>query len=156
MEIRHRYDGKQDEVSEMSSLSCKGDPGKTKQAHRDECDINKITAKYERTGQLPDLIRSNPRYGDFTDVPTYQEALDRVILAGEQFNALDAHIRARFGNDPALFLEFATDKRNMKELVKMGLAVEQPLPPPVVAPPSDGSGAGAVAPPAVSNPGAKL
>lgn len=139
MEIRHIYDGKQDLVSDALGLDCK-DKSRTKQSEKDACDINKITARYEPTGQLPDLIRTNPRYGDFSEVPTYQEALHIVMHAQDQFAALDAKIRNRFQNDPAQFLAFATDQRNLKEMVELGLAtapVEPPAPvavPPVVAP----------------------
>ena len=130
MIIRHRYDEKQDEVSQRSGLSCAKDPGRTKQSAKDECDINVITRKYEKTGALPDLIRLEPRYGDFSNVPDFQAALDIVNLAEAQFSALDAHVRLRFGNDPAQFLAFASDKANMGELVKMGLAEEIQSQPP--------------------------
>lgn len=140
MEIRSIYDGKQDEVSEMSGLSCEGDPGETKQSAKDECDINKITARYERTGALPDLIRQDARYGDFSNVPDYMTALNVVNLANEQFGALDAHVRARFDNDPSKFLAFATDKRNIGDMVKLGLATA-PAPTPVDPAPAVAPGA---------------
>ena len=136
--IRHIYDDRQDEVSEMSGISFLGDPGLTKQSAKDECDINKITARYERTGALPDMIRANPKYGDFSEAPTYLEACNIVLHAEEQFMALDAKVRARFANDPALFLEFATNKENLEEMVKMGLAIApSPAPAPVPEPKSN-------------------
>ena len=55
----------------------------------------------------------------------FQEAMEIVELAKLQFAALDAHVRKRFDNDPAKFLEFAEDPKNGQELVKMGLAVER-------------------------------
>lgn len=125
-EIRSIYDGKQDEMSEMSGLSCEGDPGKTKQSEKDSCDINIITARYERTGALPDMIKKNPRYGDFSDVPTYQAALDTVLHAETQFQSLDAKIRARFRNDPAELLDFVADPSNKEEIIKLGLAIARP------------------------------
>jgi phage internal scaffolding protein len=141
--IRHIYDGKQDEVSQLTGLDCSKDgKGRTKQSAAAECDINQITKRYERTGVLPDLIKTNPQYGDFSAVPDYMEAMTIVSLAEEQFSALDAHVRARFGNDPANFLEFATNQANMGELVKMGLAVEkQPDPTPSPAAPAVAPGA---------------
>lgn len=97
----------------------------TKQAFSDECDINKIMRRAEQTGELPDMIKNNPQYGDFSDVPTYQEACNVVQKAEEQFNALNAHIRSRFSNDPAQFLEFATNPANAREMIKMGLATQR-------------------------------
>lgn len=120
--VRHGLDGLQDQISQLTGLSCEGDAGKTKQADKDACDINKIMARYQKTGVLPDLIKKDPMYGDFSDVGTFQEALEKVQLAELQFAALDAHIRKRFENDPAKFLEFATDSKNSAELIKLGLA----------------------------------
>ena len=122
--VRHCYDGLQDQISQLTGLDCTGDPGCTKQADAEDCDINKILARYAKTGVLPDLIKANPKYGDFSDVTSFMDACAIVSLAEEQFAALDAPIRKRFDNDPAKFLEFASDPKNVSEMVKMGLAVE--------------------------------
>lgn len=112
-------------------LDCSIEPSKTLQSDAAAADINNILSRYIKTGQLPDMIKENPRYGEFADVPTYQESLNVVILAQEQFANLDASVRRRFSNDPALFLEFAANPANMKEMVKMGLATEAVTPAPV-------------------------
>lgn len=104
-----------------SDLSFEGDKGVTKQSDLKDTDINAIMKRFERTGQLPDMIAHTPRYGDFSEVPSYQEALEIVNLANDQFSNLDANVRNRFDNDPAKFLGFATDPKNMDELEKMGL-----------------------------------
>eukprot|EP00918_Siedleckia_nematoides_P040884 GHVU01088761.1.p4 GENE.GHVU01088761.1~~GHVU01088761.1.p4 ORF type:complete len:148 (+),score=9.72 GHVU01088761.1:1566-2009(+) len=104
-----------------SDLSFEGDKGVTKQADLKDTDINGIFKKYERTGQLPDLIVKNPQYGDFSEVPDYQEALNIVRNANEQFENLDVNLRNRFANDPAKFLAFATDVKNLDEMEKLGL-----------------------------------
>lgn len=96
----------------------------TKQSFKDECDVNKIMARYTKTHDISLLMQRNPRFGDFSDVPSYQEALHRVIFAQEQFEALNAVTRARFNNDPAQFLAFASDPENNAEMVKLGLAKE--------------------------------
>lgn len=98
------------------------DQSRTKEAFKDECDINMIMRKYMKTGQLPDMIKENPRYGNFADALDYQESLNMVLFAQEQFLALPSQVRERFGNDPAQFLAFATDPRNGGEMIKMGLA----------------------------------
>lgn len=104
-----------------SDLSFEGDKGVTKQSDAKDCDLNAIFKRFERTGQLPDLIAREGRYGDFSSVPDYQEAVDIVRLAEEQFAALDVSIRNRFANEPAKFLEFASDPKNINEMEKMGL-----------------------------------
>lgn len=110
-----------------SDISFKDDLGLTKQADAKDADINNILKRYERTGELPLMIAKEARYGDFSDPLDYQSALNLVKLAEEQFNALEAHIRNRFDNDPAKFLAFATDPKNLDEMVKLGLAVRKPL-----------------------------
>lgn len=98
----------------------------TKQAFAEECDINNILKKYNKTGILPHLAKADPRYGDFSTVPDYQDALNTVLHAQTQFAALPAHARDRFANDPSRFLAFAQDPTNNAELVAMGLASERP------------------------------
>lgn len=121
--IRHGLDGLQDQMSLLTNADTKGE-SMTKQADFESTDINKIVARYQKTGFLPDLIKHEPRYGDFSEVTDYMEAVQIVQHAEEQFSALDAHIRKRFDNDPSKFLDFVHDPKNKQELVKMGLAVD--------------------------------
>lgn len=104
-----------------SDISFEGDKGVTKQSDAKDCDINAIFKRYERCGQLPDMILQDGRYGDFSDVPTYQEACEIVNHAQEQFASLDVTIRNRFANDPAAFLDFVQNPANVDELERMGL-----------------------------------
>jgi phage internal scaffolding protein len=106
------------------------EPSLTKQAFAEETDINYIMSKFANTGQLPTMIEREPRYGDFTDAPTFENSMAIVVKAQEQFDALPAKVRERFNNDPAKFLEFASDSDNQKELIKMGLATERQTPAP--------------------------
>jgi len=115
---RAQYD---ERPSLASDLSFEGDKGVTKQSDLKDTDINAMFKRFERTGQLPQMIAKEGRYGDFSAVPDYQEAVLIVRTAEEQFSNLDARLRNRFENDPAKFLVFATDPANMDELEKMGL-----------------------------------
>lgn len=99
-------------------------PTMTKQSMADECNINTIMKKYRKTGQLPAMIRKDPQYGDFSEVPSYLESLNIVHKAQEQFSGLPARIRREFDNNPAKFLEFCHDPKNGQKLVEMGLAVK--------------------------------
>ena len=96
----------------------------TKQSFKDECDINNILKKYETTGALPSLILENPQYGDYSDVPAYQDALNIVMKAEDQFSSLSAKLRSRFDNDPAKFLAFVEDPNNREEMHELGLTRE--------------------------------
>lgn len=116
------------EWSDLHGLDCSHDEhgevleSMTHQEFKDDCDINKILERYLKTGTLPDMIKRDPQYGDFASVPDFMKSQNIVARANEQFAGLDAHIRKRFGNDPAEFLEFVNDPKNGPEMVKLGLA----------------------------------
>lgn len=123
-----------------------------KQEFKDECDINNLMKRYERTGVLEHVNRMQGSYGDFTDVVDFATAFDVVRRAEIMFLTLPARIREDFGNDPGRFLQFATDPANASKMVEYGLAkpVEDPAPPaasaaaPAAAPaPSGGTAPGA-------------
>lgn len=96
-------------------ISFEGELKRTKDSFKAECDVNNIVAKYKKTGQLPQLAGRQGKYGDFSDVPSYQEALERVRVAQESFDALPAQVRAECGNDPATFLERVRDREWAKK-----------------------------------------
>lgn len=116
--IRKRLDGRQ-----STPFTCEGE-SRTKQSFKQECDVNNLLKRYNKTGQLPQYIKENPTYGDFSDVTDYQEALNTVSKAMLQFEMLPSHVRARFSNSPENFLEFANRPENRKEMVNLGLATE--------------------------------
>jgi len=99
-------------------------PSRTQQSFRDECDINNILRKFNVTGQLP-IGSVQPEYGDFSGVTDYQSALNAVMAAQDSFLALPAKVRARFDNDPAFFIEFASDEANKDEMRALGLIREE-------------------------------
>jgi len=104
-----------------SDLSFEGDKGVTKQSDLKDTDINALFKRFEKTGQLPEMILKNGHYGDFSSVPEFQEAQNIIKHADEQFANLDVTIRNRFQNDPAQFLEFVTNPNNLNDLEQMGL-----------------------------------
>lgn len=126
MSFAKRYDYERAKKTSVATGIKNVEKTRTHRYMKDECDINMIMKKFEKTGQLPEMIKNNPQYGDFTDAPDYQTALHTVMHAQEQFANLSAKVRNRFNNDPAEFLEFATNPENLKEMVKMGLAEERP------------------------------
>lgn len=110
-------------LPDSPGLSC--GPGLTAIEFADECDIHRILDKYVRTGELP--VASTPRFGDFTDGYDYQQNLNRMIQAQQDFDALPARIRDRFQNDPASLLAFLADEGNRKEAVDLGLIENLPV-----------------------------
>lgn len=101
---------------------------RTKQSFKAECDINNIMTKYAKTGVLEHTRNVQGAYGDFSNVPDFQEAQNRIIQAQEAFMALPAAIRKRFDNDPGQLMDFVNDPDNLEEAVKLGLAQEPEKP----------------------------
>jgi len=101
-----------------------GKPSRTQQQFRDECDINNILERFNVTGQLR-VGSVQPEYGDFSGIVDYQSALNAVMAAQDSFLALPAKVRAKFDNDPALFVEFASDEANKDEMKALGLIREE-------------------------------
>lgn len=95
-------------------------PSLTQQQFLDESDINSIIARYKVHGVVNSSGRE-PMYGDFSNMPSYQEALDIVNRGADIFMSLSSDIRGRFDNDPSKFLEFANDEANRDDLIKWGL-----------------------------------
>lgn len=97
------------------------EPTLTKQAFKDECDINNIMRKYQTTGLVSHFAKGEPKYGDFSNSVDYHEAMNQVLAAQDAFMALPSSIRARFSNDPGYLLDFVSDPNNRDEAVRLGL-----------------------------------
>ncbi len=99
-----------------------GGPTLTKQAFKKECDVNTIMKRFEKSGLLDHVNTHEGAYGDYTNFPQdYQACVNQVMGAKEMFDTIPAKIRARFGNDPGVFLGFATDPANKAEMIELGL-----------------------------------
>jgi len=117
--LRTPYNYDRDAATNESGLACE-EPSLAQQHFKDECDINNILRQFNVTGLLPEQPLS-PRYGDFTGIGDYHTALNRVIAAQDEFEALPAQIRARFDNDPANLIEFLENEKNRPEAEELGL-----------------------------------
>jgi hypothetical protein len=103
------------------SISFTGE-GRAKQSFKDECDINRIMARYLNSGILPEhLSQAMAQFVDCTGVD-FQEAQLLVSGAKSLFAELPSAIRSRFHHSPEEFLVFAENPVNGPALVEMGLA----------------------------------
>lgn len=132
--VHHRFD-----LPPQVQLKA-GKKPRTKQSFRDECDINKIMAKFQKTGAISHIRQHGQNYG-FASSNDFAKSMRIVIQAKEMFAELPSSIRNRFANQPEHFLQFVQDPANADEMVTMGLMTpksEAPpaevLPPPAVAP----------------------
>lgn len=102
------------------------DKSMTQQNLGNETNINRIMEKYERTKLVTHLNERQGQYGDFSEVYTYQEALNKIEEAKAMFFDLSSSVRKAFQNDPNVFAEEAADPANIQKLIDLGLATERP------------------------------
>jgi phage internal scaffolding protein len=119
IKVRQPYSYDTDAASNESGLHCE-DATLTQQHFAEETDINYILKQFNITGLLPTNPIS-PRYGDFSNVHDYHSALNAVMAAEDEFDALPAQIRARFDNEPANLIDFLSNEQNRDEAEKLGL-----------------------------------
>lgn len=93
---------------------------KTKQSFGDECNINIIMHRYEKTGIIESGNIHPPQYGECSAFD-FQTSQNIIIQAQNMFNALPAAIRSKFDNDPHTMLGWCDDPQNHQEAVKLGL-----------------------------------
>ena len=72
----------------------------TQQHFQEECDIYNIIKRHDRNGIIEHVQRGQARYGDFSEVTDYREALDLVQDANNEFMKIPSDIRKKFNNNP--------------------------------------------------------
>ena len=112
---------------ERVQIDFSGKKSLTKQSMAKACNINNIMKRYQKTG-LIEHVKQGGSYGDFSNISSYQEALNQIIQAQESFETLAAPIRSRFNNDPDAFVKFIDDPKNKPEAIELGL-IERPAEP---------------------------
>lgn len=95
----------------------------TEQHHKDQCDVNKIIAKYDKTGLIQHVSRIEAQFGDVTGLE-FKQAMDLVVDAKALFDDLPSNIRNRFQNNPEFLLRFMEDPGNRDEAISLGLIKE--------------------------------
>lgn len=135
-------------------LECK-DKSLTRQSEAADADINVIVKRFEQTGVMP-VDQREALFMDVSDVGDFRQIRDHVNFVNEAFMQLPAELRARFDNDPSVFLDFTSDPANRSELVKLGLLpkeVETTPPISAASSPAGSPSAGGVKEPPVEGPG---
>lgn len=104
-------------------------PSLTRQEFLEDCDVNLLMARYERTGVISHINPREPMYLDMENVPDLHAAMNLMRDAERAFMSLPASIRAEFDNDALRFVDFAEDKDNLDKLREWGLAKPAEPPP---------------------------
>ena len=95
-----------------------GEAGRSYHPHSDEVVTRQADAAQTSISEQMRLMISTgfkgvsfkePRYGDFSGINDYHEAVNRLAQAEDDFMALPASVRAACDNDPGLFLEYVND-----------------------------------------------
>lgn len=115
------------------------EPSRTRQEFRNECDINRILASYQRTGALNHFAKYSGSYGDFTacDLQTAQNLL---IRARQMFDELPSALRREVAT-PEGFLDFVQNPANAAKMAEYGLTKPVPGTDPTPKPPAPSEGA---------------
>lgn len=103
------------------------------QSERNRSDINNIVARAHKTGQLPVLVGRKP-VPSMPDVESYQDAMNKVVFAQQQFERLPSEIRTKFSNDPRNMLdaiEKAEENPEVKTFLQEIGLLNKPDPDPV-------------------------
>jgi len=103
------------------------------QSYKNECDINRIMAKYQLSGAIDWVAKHEGSYADVTG-HSFESAMETILKAQSLFGELPSSVRNRFQNNPAAFFDFMHDPENSEEMVKLGLATRRPDPEPVKVP----------------------
>jgi len=117
----------------------------TQKHFTEEVNINNIMKKFMKTGILP-VAKSQAEFG-FASSQTFTEAMFTVKSAEEEFMHLPSEVRSHFKNDPAAYLDAASDPEQRALFENFGLlepevpeipetTSQEPTEPPPAAPPS--------------------
>jgi len=111
--VKNRFSPSQKVVSPPSKH-------RAQQQFKDDCDINTIMRKFQKTKAMDHVTIHGADYG-FASPLTLQESLNTVIKAQEMFDDLPSSLRKRFDHSPSVFLEFVQDENNKAEMAELGL-----------------------------------
>ena len=106
-------------------------PSMTEPQHKNECDINRIMAKFRVTGQLP-VTQKVPQYGDFTSVGDATETHIRADDLAARLESLSPDLRAEIARAGGVDRWLSLSPDNVKRLNPDSLSrqAEQPAPEP--------------------------
>ncbi len=117
--LQRLYDGQSKKLSREKILALRPEKdysdGRTKQCHKDTCDINKIMARFDRTRTISHVAKYEGVYADFSDFD-FHEQTNKLTRGREIFDDLPAEIRQEFGQSPAKFFKYVNDPANVDEI----------------------------------------
>lgn len=121
------------EIDEERTIKCRneyapqhqdvGEESATKQAFKEQCDINYVVRTHAQSGMWAHINPREPHFGDFSQAINLQGAIATLRAAEDDFNALPARVRRAADNDPEVFLQMCANEDDFYELVDAGLPI---------------------------------
>ena len=103
-----------------AGFACAG-ASMTAQEFAQDCDINHIVKRAQRTGTLP-IVPREVMYGEEDETAGDLRAkMDLINSIRDHFESLPSDIRLRFNNDALAFNAWVVNPDNYDEAVKLGL-----------------------------------
>lgn len=98
------------------------------QSEKAETMIDAYLRKYRATGFLGDPQRKAAAlFGDFAGMEDFQTIQNKMARIKEHFDALPSNVRRYFGDEPANYVAFVTDPRNLEKSIEMGLLTREDM-----------------------------
>ena len=97
------------------SIDFSKSPSMAEPQHKNECDINRIMAKFRVTGQLP-VTQKVPQYGDFTAVGDATETHIRADDLAARLDSLSPDLRAEIDRAGGVDRWLSLSPDNVKRL----------------------------------------
>ncbi len=91
--------------------------GRTKQAFKNETDIQKIMARADKAGTISHLKKFEGVYADFSDFDFFEQT-QKLTRGREIFDELPAELRSEFNQSPEQFFAYVNDPANAEDLAK--------------------------------------
>lgn len=91
--------------------------GRTKQAFKNETDIQIIMARADKAGTISHLQKFEGIYADYSDFD-FHEQTERLTQGRMVFDELPAEVRKEFGQSPQAFFEYVNDPANIDKLAE--------------------------------------
>ncbi len=112
-------------MSQMGTKNATFKDGRTKQAFKDETDINKILKRAQKSGTISHLAKHQGRYADFSE---FDFLGTQIMLARgrEVFDDLPVELRSEFNQSPAQFFKYVNDPQNKDDLHRLLPALAEP------------------------------
>jgi len=124
--VKTKYD-ENGELTEhgLKVVTVNDKPTMTKQALKDDADVNNIIKRYNKIDLYADAMELEAIYGEI-DSMDLREAMDKVNASEEAFMKVPSEIRGQFENDAGKWIDYATDPANIDQMREWGFVNPEP------------------------------